>query len=299
MSFNYYKSINGRESKIARLSIFSNSFLIVLKLVVGIVTNSVSLISEAIHSAIDLIASIIAFFSVKISSKPPDKEHPYGHGKYENVSGVIEGVLIFIAAIWIIVEALNRLLDKSEIEHIHYGVLIMFISMVTNWVVSGRLYKVAKKHDSIALEADALHLKTDVYTSLGVGIGLILIYFTGYIWLDSVVAILVALLILKESYELISKAFSPLVDTQLPNEEIYLIENEINYILKKYDNISINNLRTRKSGHLKIVDFILMVPDNTPVKKAHDICDEIENKLKDSLKNIEINIHIEPNGILK
>jgi len=180
---------------IARLSILSNSFLIVLKLAVGFISGSVSIISEAIHSSMDLIAAVIAFFSVKVSDTPPDSRHPYGHGKVENISGVIEALLIFIAAIWIIIEGVKKLLSNDiKLESIGIGSAVMLVSAVLNAFVSGRLYKVARETKSVALEADALHLKTDVYTSLGVAVGLGLIMLTGINWLDPVVAILVAFL---------------------------------------------------------------------------------------------------------
>jgi cation diffusion facilitator family transporter len=147
----------------ARLSIISNCSLIVMKLLAGIF----SIISEAIHSGMDLLASIIAFLSVKMSDTPPDRKHPYGHGKVENISGVIEAILIFIAAGWIIFEAIHKIIKPAPIENIEVGAAVMAVSAFINFLVSRRLYKVAKKTDSIALEADALHLKTDVYTSVG------------------------------------------------------------------------------------------------------------------------------------
>jgi len=166
--------------KVARLSIISNSSLIIMKLAIGIITGSVSIISEAIHSTMDLLAAIIAFFSVKVSDQPPDKQHPYGHGKFENISGVIEAILIFIASLWIIYEAIKRINTNEKIESIGLGALVMVISAIINFIVSKQLYKVAKKTNSIALEADALHLKADVYTSIGVAFGLFLIWLTNY-----------------------------------------------------------------------------------------------------------------------
>src|SRR5450759_3510622 len=161
---------------IARLSILSNTLLLLLKMAVGLLSGSVSIISEAIHSSMDLIAAIIAFLSVRVSDNPPDSRHPYGHGKIENISGVIEALLIFVAAIWIIVEAVKKLFEeKIEIESIALGSIVMLISAIVNFIVSRRLYKVARETNSVALEADALHLKTDVYTSLGVAVGLGLI----------------------------------------------------------------------------------------------------------------------------
>ena len=149
----------------AKISIFSNSFLIIIKLIMGFMTGSVSIISEAIHSTVDLVASIVAFFSVKISDLPPDENHQFGHDKVENISGVIEAILIFLASFFIIWEAINKIIHGGEIEKIGLGFIVMFVSAGVNLIVSKYLYKIAKQEDSIALEADALHLKADVVTS--------------------------------------------------------------------------------------------------------------------------------------
>jgi cation diffusion facilitator family transporter len=276
----------------ARLSILSNTFLIIMKAIVGVLTGSVSILSEAIHSFIDLLAAIIAFFSVKISDTPPDEKHPYGHGKYENISGVIEGVLIFVAAIWIIYEAVEKFMNLEEVLNIGWGFAVMMTSSVVNFFVSRRLYKVAKETDSIALEADALHLRVDIYTSLGVAVGLILIWITGYYQLDPVVAIIVALLILRESFILLKNAYSPLLDVKLPESEIKIIKDSI----VKFNTgcVDFHQLRTRRAGHLKYVDLHLVVPYNITVQESHNLCDTIETEIESRIKNIEVQIHVEP-----
>lgn len=286
------KHILNNKVKTARLSIFSNLFLIALKLTAGIISGSVSIISEAIHSTMDLIAAVIAFFSVRISSQPPDKEHPYDHGKIENISGVIEGLLILVAAAWIIFEAVNKFTNQEPVEFLLLGFLVMAISAIVNLFVSRRLYKVAKLHDSIALEADALHLKTDVYTSAGVAIGILLIWITDLHFLDPIIAILVALIILYEAIILIKNAFRPLLDTSLPEDDERLIHDA----LKNYtsDCINYHKFRTRKSGAQKYLDFHLEVPERMSVREAHDLCDRIELDLKEKLNNLDVNIHIEP-----
>ncbi|HNT94034.1 MAG TPA: cation diffusion facilitator family transporter, partial [Bacteroidales bacterium] len=208
------------KTRTARLSVLSNSLLIIMKIMVGIFTGSVSIISEAIHSAIDLVAAVIAFFAVKISGTPADDRHPFGHGKVENVSGVIEALLIFAAAAWIVYEAMDRFIHPGETEALGLGVLVMVISAVVNIFVSRRLYKVARLTDSVALEADALHLKTDVITSAGVALGLALIWITGWHILDPLIALLVALVIIYESWMLLRRAFYPLLDTALSQSEM-------------------------------------------------------------------------------
>ena len=286
------KVLQRKKINTARLSIFSNTVLIIMKLVAGIITGSVSIISEAIHSAMDLMAAIIAFFSVKVSAMPPDKKHPYGHGKFENISGVIEALLIFIAAGWIIYEAVKKLIQPEPTKFMVIGTIVMFISAVVNFFVSRRLFKVAKETDSVALEADALHLKTDVYTSLGVCVGLILIWITNISLLDPIVAILVACLILFESYTLLKKAYSPLLDTQIPDKEIQIIEKIISNHLTS--EMGYHMLRTRRSGHLRHVDLHLELPGNLSVVESHDLCDKIENDIMSEIDHIEVYIHIEP-----
>jgi cation diffusion facilitator family transporter len=276
--------------KIARLSIISNTLLIILKLAAGIISGSVSILSEAIHSSMDLIAAIIAFFSVKVSDNPPDSRHPYGHGKVENISGVIEAMLIFIAAIWIIVEAAKKLLgEHAELESIALGSAVMLVSALVNTIVSARLYKVARETNSVALEADALHLKTDVYTSLGVAAGLGLILLTKINWLDPVAAIMVALFIIRESFQLLRKAFTPLLDTAWGENEIKDLEKT----LKKL-NVNYHDLRTRVAGNYRFLDIHIQIPEDVSVGSAHQYCDKIENELTSNYQNLTVTIHVEP-----
>lgn len=275
---------------VARLSILSNTALIILKTAVGIISGSVSIISEAIHSSMDLIAAIIAYFSVRVSDNPPDSRHPYGHGKVENISGVIEALLIFIAAIWIIWEAVKKITgDPAGLESIGLGSIVMLISALVNTFVSRRLYKVAKETGSIALEADALHLKTDVYTSLGVAAGLGLILLTGIQWFDPLVAIFVAIFIIFESFQLLKKAFSPLLDTAWNETDI----NDLEIKLKDLG-VNYHALRTRLAGNYLFLDFHIQIPENVSVGDAHRYCDKIEDELKSVYENLNVTIHVEP-----
>lgn len=276
--------------RIARLSVLSNSLLIIMKLAVGIVSGSVSIISEAIHSSMDLIAAIIAFFSVRVSDTPPDSRHPYGHGKVENISGVIEAMLIFVAAAWIIIEAVKKLLGAEIVlDKIWIGSIVMLISALINLIVSRRLYKVAKETKSVALEADALHLKTDVYTSVGVAIGLALIFVTGIKWLDPAVAVLVALFIIKESYSLLKRAFTPLLDTAWSDDEIEQLEGKLKELKVNY-----HDLRTRGAGNYRFIDIHIEIPKDESVGNAHKYCDEIEESLMAAFENLSVTIHVEP-----
>ncbi len=290
-----------KKENVAKLSVLSNSLLIVLKFIVGTITGSVSIISEAIHSIMDLIAAVIAFFSVKIADRPPDEDHPYGHEKVENISGVIEAALIIVAALFIIIEAVKKIANNEPVENLGWAIGVMFVSATVNMVVSKRLYKVAEEEDSVALAADALHLKTDVYTSAGVGAGLLvmfvlkLLFGDSYPWinyLDPIIAICVAVFILFEAFEMLKEAFNPLMDKQLSKDDVEAIKSVLWTQQEVY--IDFHEVRTRKSGKTKHIDFHLTVPQQMTVKESHDICDKLEKEIEHKLRNTKVLIHIEP-----
>jgi cation diffusion facilitator family transporter len=280
----------------ARLSVLSNSGLVVLKLVVGFAIGSVSIISEAIHSGMDLLAAVIAFLSVRKSAEPPDQEHTFGHGKFEDISGMVEALLIFGAAILIIYEALRKILGENgtelSVDLLAAGILVMGISGVVNWVVSARLMAVAKKTESIALESDAWHLRTDVYTSVGVFLGLILIRITGLTILDPLIGIAVALVIMKAAWDLMFRSYKDLIDHSLPDQEEQRIREIICEHAGQYADF--HALRTRRSGPERFIDLHLTVPGNVPVTQAHDLADHLEYDLKTEFPRASITIHIEP-----
>lgn len=284
--------------KTAKLSVYSNSFLTLGKFIVGIVIGSVSIISEAVHSMIDLIASFIALFAVKKSSQPADNDHPYGHEKFENISGTIEALLIFAAAVYIIYEAISRLINPKDIDMPVIGVLVMLVSSIINFFISNRLFYAAKKTGSVALEADGWHLRTDVYTSLGVMIALLIITFTKFFfphlniyWLDPVAALIVAVMILKAAYSLTKKSARDLFDTCLPDEEVALVEN----IIRADKNISgYHDLKTRKAGNKRFVEFHILVSPSMTVYESHEITREFDAAIEAVLSNVQITIHVEP-----
>jgi cation diffusion facilitator family transporter len=277
---------------VARLSVLSNTVLVAFKLAVGMAINSVSVLSEAIHSGLDLVAAIIAFFAVSRSGKPPDAEHQYGHGKIENVSGVIEALLIFAAAAWIIREAIVKLITGAEVEMPIWGLIVMGFSAVVNWIVSSLLMKTAQETDSIALEADAQHLRVDVYTSAGVAGGLLLIWISGIQMFDPLIAIGVGLLILKAACDLTRKAFLPLLDTSLPLQE----EKKIREIIAAYgaNYVGYHQLRTRKAGSERFIDLHLVMPQHLNISESHMVCDAIEEKIREAYPSSHVLIHVEP-----
>ena len=278
----------------ASLSILSNGFLITLKLIAGILSGSISIISEAIHSTLDFLASAITFFAIMRSKKPADKEHPFGHGRYEDVSGFIEGILIICASFFIMIEACKKIADINSFElNSTPAIIIMILSVVINYIVSKILYNIGKKADSVALKADAKHLSSDIYSSLGVLFGLVLIKITGYIIIDSIIAIFIALFILKTGYYVSKEAFNNLVDGTLPDEDI----NAITKILNETDGINgYINLKSRKSGPNRDIDITILCNENMTLKACHQICDDIEEKIMQSLPNTLITIHCEPDN---
>jgi cation diffusion facilitator family transporter len=280
------------KTRAAAISILSNSSLIVLKIIAGVITGSVSLIAEAIHSLMDLTAAIIAFFSVRVSDQPADNKHQFGHGKAENISGVVEGVLILIAAGLIVREAIDKMINGVHLEVVEVGIGVMAAAIVVNFFVSRYLYKVSRSTDSLALEADAAHLSTDVLTMAGVFIGLILVRVTGWQMLDPIVATVVALLIVKAAIDIIRKSFGGLMDVSLPEHEQKAIEK---LLLEHKDHIvEFHRLRTRKAGSQRQIDLHLVIPKTIHVEDAHALCDHLETDIGNLLKNAEVNIHIEP-----
>ena len=280
------------KTRVAGISIISNSLLTVSKITIGIFSGSVSILSEGVHSGIDLLAAIIAFFAVHESGKPADERHRYGHGKIENVSGTIEAVLIFLAAIWIIVEAVKKILEGPQIENLGIGIIIMAISALTNVFVSGLLMKTAVKTESVALKADAMHLRTDVYTSAGVFLGLVLMKITGWAILDPIIAILVALLIIKAAFDLTKEAFMPLVDVSLPAEEYKVILAVLDSHADEF--VEYHDVRTRRAGSERYIDLHLVVPKFMPVLQVHELCDKIEQEIEEQLRGSDVLIHAEP-----
>lgn len=275
----------------ALLSIVSNTFLIIFKLIAGLLIGSISVLSEAIHSSMDLLASIIAYFSIKKASQLEDEEHPFGHGKFENVSGLIEALLIFFAAAIIIFEAIKRILTGGNIENVGPGLLVMFVSAAVNFIISMRLLKISKETHSIALETDAMHLLTDVYTALGVFIGLVLVKITGLTILDPVFAILVAALIIKTSIQLVKKSMKDLVDSSLCSDDL----NQIITIMQNHQEIQgYHKLRTRECGEKKEIDIHINIEGDYSLIEVHNICNGVENDIQSIFPGSYVLIHAEP-----
>ncbi|OPY54744.1 MAG: ferrous iron efflux protein F [Methanosaeta sp. PtaU1.Bin112] len=290
---------NRQKSRVALLSVISNATLVLLKLAVGTAIGSVSVISEAIHSCVDLLAATIALLAVRKSGKPADEGHPFGHGKVENISGTIEALLIFLAAGWIIFEAIEKLRYPEPMDDAWLGIAVMLISVIANIIVSRNLFRVGKETDSIALMADAWHLRTDIYTSLGVFGGLAVIFSGELIipdvdlrWVDPVAAIAVALLIAKAAYRLTVESARDLVDVGLPPEEVEDIRRHISAFAPTIRGF--HRLRTRKAGSSRFAEFHIRVDASMSVDESHRITDMVADSIKQHYPGTTVTIHIEP-----
>jgi cation diffusion facilitator family transporter len=284
---------NGPRSSAAALSIGSNSALIVLKLVAGAVTGSVAIITEAIHSAIDLIASIVAYFSVRQAEVPADSSHRYGHDKFENVAAGVEGMLILVGSGVIVYTAVDHLVEGTEIESLGFGIAVVALATVVNLVVSSYLYRRAAATQSAALAGDAAHLRTDAMTSLGVVVGLALVSVTGEPWIDPVVALVIAVAIVYTGLKVVAGSWRVLVDESLPEEETAAIREAI----ESYGDRGVagyHELRTRRAGPRRYVDVHVQFRSGTTLEAAHGIAHALQDAIRDRLQGADVLIHLEP-----
>ena len=291
------------KKRIAWLSVVSNTVLTAGKLIAGFATGSVSILSEAAHSAIDLLAAGIATFSVHVSDRPPDRTHQYGHEKIENISGVIEGLLIFLAAVWIIYEAVDKLLHGVDLKYLGHGLAVMGISGVVNLGVATLLKKSAIQNRSVALEADAAHLYADVYTSVGVFAGLAVItvgrrfFKSDLAWLDPVIAIGVAVLILATAYRITRKSLYPLLDSSASPGEMAKIEGVMSDFGK--DGVDFHKLRTRRAGGSLYVDLHMGFKPGTSLDRGHDISHSLTAQIEEALPGAKVLVHLEPSSTIE
>ena len=278
------------KQKVAGVSVAAAVFLTGIKLVIGIVTGSLGLISEALHSGLDLIAAVITFISVRISDNPPDKEHNFGHGKIENFSAFLETILLLITCVWIIYEALHRLISgKTIIEVSVWSYIVVILSILVDFTRSKALGRVAKKYNSQALEADALHFSTDIWSSSVVLLGLVCANF-GFYFADSVAALFVAFIVIIISYRLGKRSVTVLLD-YAPKEKLSKIEN----ILKSIPEIdTYRNLKVRSAGADLFISVIVILNSKLHVNYAHEICDKVEREIRKEVTRCDIIVHVEP-----
>lgn len=279
----------------ARLFLAVVIALIGLKMAVGVITGSISIWAQVADSSLDLFAALVTFFTVSFSAKPPDKEHPFGHGKVEDIAAGIQAVLLFSAAGSIIYAAIRRIISGSTIELAEAGIGVMLFSMVVSILLSRHLFRVARATDSVALEANAHNITGDIYSTAGVMVGLVVVRLTGFTIIDPILALIVAALILRMTYRVGWMAFSRLVDVRLPKAE----EDEIISTIKEHTSqlAGFHEVRTRKAGSQRFIDLHLMLPKNTSVEEAHQMCDHLEQDIKSKLPSSSVTIHVEPCSI--
>lgn len=281
------------KSGAAALSIASNAILIALKLAAGAITGSIAIITEAIHSLIDLVASVIAFISVRKADEPADEEHPYGHEKVENLAATIEGILILVGAAVIVYEATHRLVVGSSVESLGVGIAVMGFSVLANLAVSTVLSRQARAHDSAALEGDAAHLRTDALTSIGVLIGLALVQITGAAAFDSITALVVAAAIVWAGLAIIRRSSGVLVDEALPGAEMDRIEGAI-AAARTPEVAGYHKLRARRAGRRRHIDFHVQYRAGTTLERAHELAHEMRDSIEAEIPQAEVLVHVEP-----
>ena len=282
------------KKNVALGSVIAAVFITVFKLIIGLSTMSLGIISEALHSALDMVAAIITYFSVRVSDRPADREHNYGHGKVENLSALIETILLLVTCVWIIYEATNRLTSgKVHIEVTYWSYIVVIASIIIDFSRSRALYRVAKKHNSQALEADALHFSTDIWSSTVVLFGLIAYQFMGWEKADSIAALLVAVIVLYVSYQLGKKAIDVLLDKSPTNTKEIVRE-----VLKEFpEALRYHHLKARTAGADTFIKFNVHFNPDLSLREVHEVCDKMEFKIKSKIPRSEVYIHAEPEDI--
>ena len=266
--------------------------LIVFKVVVGVITGSISVIAQAVDSFLDLLAIAITFFAVIIAIKPADEKHPFGHGKVENIAAIAQAMLIFTAGGLIIYSAVRRIITGAAIELTEAGMGVMLVSIIASIFLSRHLLRVSRATDSIALEASARNIAADVYSAAGVLVGLVVIRFTGLSIIDPIIALLVSLIILKAAYDVLRKSFGGLIDVKLPEAEENVIRSAI--LEHAGELVDFHELRTRKAGSQRYIDLHLVMPKDISVEEAHRMCDHLEQDIEGKLQQASVTIHVEP-----
>lgn len=280
------------KKRVAGISVFAAVFLTGFKLIIGLLTGSLGILSEALHSALDLVAAVITYFTVRVSDKPADKHHHFGHGKTENFSALLETILLIITCVWIVYEAINRLVSgNTHIEVTIWSYIVVISSIIVDVSRSRALYKVARKYNSQALEADALHFSTDIWSSLFVLIGLICANF-GLFAADSLAALGVAIIVLTISYRLGKKA----IDVLLDRSPLTLFDEISSLIQLIPEVVYYHDLKVRVAGADTFVNVTIHVDPELNMNEAHAISHKVEKVICGRIERCEVHIHYEPSG---
>jgi cation diffusion facilitator family transporter len=278
------------------VSLAFNALQSLLKIAAAVVTGSVSVLSEAVHSSTDVVASMMAFVGVRAASAPPDEEHPYGHGKIESLAGFGESILLFCIVVYICAESITRLLHKPTLEKLDLGLVVMTLSAIGCLLVSRYVTHVAKKTKSVALKSNGRHLLADFVTSLGVLAALAGTKLTGWAWLDPAIAIVLALWMCYGAWTTAAEAFQHLIDRRLEDEELAKIQEVVE---SNPEVLGHHRLRSRLSGDMRYVDMHIVLPSSYSLVQAHAVADELEKKIAFELAPAQVVIHVDPYDEIK
>jgi cation diffusion facilitator family transporter len=278
--------------RFAYISVIAALVTISLKAAAYLLTGSIGLLSDALESLVNLVAALVALVALWVAARPEDKEHTYGHTKAEYFSSGFEGALILVAAASILVAAGRRLLEPQPIVDPAVGLAITGLATLLNLAVARVLLRAGRRYESITLEADAHHLLADVWTSVGVIVGVAAAALTGWHRLDAIVAIAVALLVLRAGLKLLRRSMLGLLDTSLPEDTL----REITAILKSHEREGVRHhaLRTRQAGARRFISFHILVPGGWTVQRGHDLLEQIEEQVRDAVPNSVVDTHLEP-----
>ncbi len=273
------------------LSLAYNVLFTVAKLVAALLTGSMSLLSEALHSATDIVASTLAYIGVRAASVPPDERHPYGHGKIETLAGFGESILLFLMVLYLIGEGIHRLIAGVQLQSLELGLGVMALSTLSSLLVGQYVLRVGRRTRSLALLSNGQHLMVDFWTSASVLLALLLIRLTGWTPIDPLLAIGIALWLLRGAWRLCTQAFHELIDQRLPDEEMAHIDRVIRSDPRV---MSYHNLRTRRSGAMRYIDLHIVVPADWSLQQAHTVADTLEKQLERELAPAQVVIHVDP-----
>lgn len=279
------------KERVSRVSVTTISLLIAMKVVAAILTGSIGILADAVHSLIDLTGAIVGFFAVKVSGRPPDEEHRFGHGRAEDLAGGVIAALIFLAGGMIAYQAVRRLMAGSVVDMVDAGIITTAAAIAINVAVSRYVFTVARAADSVALEATGRDLMADVLSSVAVLVGLVLVRVTGQAVLDPIVALIVVVFIVRAAVVTMREAVTALMDTRLPEEEESLIRKLLD---ERQEVANYHSLRTRKAGSQRHIVVHIVVPSEKTVEEGHRIAEEMEDEIRRLLRNATVTIHVEP-----
>jgi cation diffusion facilitator family transporter len=280
-----------RKARAEQLAIASAAGLAVLKLGTGLAINSIALISAAVDSLIDVAVSGVNLLSIRIADSPADEGHPYGHGKIENLAGLAQGTLIALLGGGVLFEAIRRFLRGVRPDHTEWGLAVMAVSIVVSWLIARHLRRVGSQTDSVVLMADALHYATDVWTNAGVLAALALFALTGAALFDPLIAAVVGVIILSSAYRILARSVADLMDAAIPAEE----QREIERIIERHRFVvSFHDLRTRRAGSQRQIDFSVVLCRHLPLGDAHDLVDHVEKEIERTIPGAHVVVHAEP-----